>query len=187
MSTALIIPLVIIGVIIILAIVVIGIYNTLAKQKVMVDEASSDIETFLKQRYDMIPNLVETVKGYAKHEKETFEKITEMRAKAMSTESFADKAKLEDQISGAISKIFAVAENYPELKANTNFMDLQGTLKELEDNIQKSRRYYNGSVRDFNQMIIVFPTNIIANILKFKAFPFFEASEEEQKNVEVKF
>ncbi|MDD4381872.1 MAG: LemA family protein [Candidatus Dojkabacteria bacterium] len=179
--------LIILGIIVLLAIIIVGIFNKLAKQKVMVEEASSDIETFLKQRYDMIPNLVEIVKGYAKHEKETFEKITEMRAKAMGTESFAEKAKIEDQISGAISKIFAVAENYPELKANTNFLDLQGTLKELEDGIQKSRRYYNGSVRDFNQMIVVFPTNIIANILKFKAFPFFEASEEEQKNVEIKF
>lgn len=178
---------IVLGIIALLAIIIVGIYNKLARQKVMADEATSDIETFLKQRYDMIPNLVETVKGYAKHEKETFEKLTEMRAKAMGTESFAEKAKMEDQISNTISKIFAVAENYPELKANTNFLDLQETLKELEDNIQKSRRYYNGAVRDFNQMIVVFPTNIIANILKFKALPFFEASEEEKKNVEVKF
>ena len=110
-----------------------------------------------------------------------------MRAKAMGATSFEEKAKLEDQLSNMISKIFAVAENYPELKANTNFLGLQTNLKDLEDNIQKSRRYYNGAVRDFNSMIVIFPTNIIAQALGFKAEPFFEASDEEKKNVEIKF
>jgi LemA protein len=105
----------------------------------------------------------------------------------MSTGSFEEKAKLEDQLSKGLSKIFALAENYPELKANTNFLELQTSLKELEDTLQKSRRFYNGTVRDFNTMIVVFPSNIIANILGFKQEPFFEASEEEKKNVEVKF
>jgi len=162
---------IILGVLAVLIIAVIGIYNRLAKQKVMISEASADIETFQKQRYDMIPNLVEIVKGYAKHEQETFAKVTEMRTKAMGATSFEEKAKLEDQLSNMISKIFAVAENYPELKAN----------------IQKSRRYYNGAVRDFNSMIVIFPTNIIAQVLGFKAEPFFEASEDEKKNVEIKF
>lgn len=178
---------IILGVLAILVIAAIGIYNKLAKQKVMVSEASADIETFLKQRYDMIPNLVEVVKGYAKHERETFSKITEMRAKAMETTGFEQKAKLEDQLSNVISKIFAVAENYPQLKADTNFLSLQTNLKDLEDNIQKSRRYYNGAVRDFNRMIVVFPTNLIAQILGFKIEPFFEVAENEKKNVEIKF
>ncbi len=177
----------ILGVVAVLFLAFIGIYNKLAKLKVMVEEASSDIETFLKQRYDMIPNLVEIVKGYAKHESATLEKVTEMRTKAMSAGTLPEKMKLEDGLTGAISKIFAVAENYPDLKANTNFIQLQTTLKELEESIQKSRRYYNGAARDFNTAIVVFPTNLIANLFGYKKVDFFEASQEEQKNVEVKF
>ena len=177
----------ILGVVAVLFLAFIGIYNKLAKLKVMVEEASSDIETFLKQRYDMIPNLVEIVKGYAKHESATLEKVTEMRTKAMSAGTLPEKMKLEDGLTGAISKIFAVAENYPDLKANTNFIQLQATLKELEESIQKSRRYYNGAARDFNTAIVVFPTNLIANLFGYKKVDFFEASQEEQKNVEVKF
>jgi len=177
----------ILGVVAVLFLAFIGIYNKLAKLKVMVEEASSDIETFLKQRYDMIPNLVEIVKGYAKHESATLEKVTEMRTKAMSAGTLPEKMKLEDGLTGAISKIFAVAENYPDLKANTNFIQLQATLKELEESIQKSRRYYNGAARDFNTAIVVFPTNLIAQLFGYKKVDFFEASEEEQKNVEIKF
>ena len=178
---------IILGIVLVVALIVIGLFNRLSKQKVVIGEASADIETMLKQRYDMIPNLVEIVKGYAKHEKGTFESVTELRNKAMSAGSFEEKAQLEDQLSKGLSKLFALAENYPELKANTNFLELQSSLKELEDNIQKSRRFYNGTVRDFNTMIVTFPNNIIANILGFKAEPFFEASEEEKKNVEIKF
>jgi LemA protein len=181
-----------IGLIILIVVVVIiglliSLFNRLAKQKVLVDEASSDIETFLKQRYDMIPNLVEIVKGYAKHEKDTFEKVTEMRSKAMSAGSLEDKMKYEKELTAGITQIFAVAENYPDLKANENFKELQTSLKELEDNIQKARRFYNGTVRDFNTMIAVFPNNIMANILGYKKMPFFEASEEEKENVKIKF
>lgn len=178
---------IILGIVLLLAIILISLYNKLASQKVVINEASADIETMLKQRYDMIPNLVSIVKGYAQHEKGTFEAVTELRNKAMSAQSFDEKAGLEDQLSKGLSKIFALAENYPELKANTNFLDLQTSLKDLEDNIQKSRRFYNGTVRDFNQMIVVFPNNILVGIFGFKAEPFFEASEEEQKNVEIKF
>ncbi len=170
-----------------IAVALISLYNKLAKQKIVVNEATADIETFLKQRYDMIPNLVETVKGYAKHEKEAFVELTEMRSKAMSAEGLDEKAEFENKISQAVTKIFAVAENYPELKANTNFLDLQSNLKTMEDNIQKSRRFYNGAVRDFNTMIAVFPNNLIAGIFGYKDMPFFEASEDEKKNVEVKF
>jgi LemA protein len=178
---------IVLGVILLLVLIVVGLFNSLSKQKVVVNEATADIETFLKQRYDMIPNLVNIVKGYAKHEQETFAKVTEMRTKAMSAGSFEEKAKLEDELSKGISKIFAVAEAYPELKANQNFIELQNTLKSLEDDIQKSRRFYNGTVRDFNTKIAVFPNNIVANILGFKALPFFEANEEEKKNVKVEF
>lgn len=174
-------------VLLLLAVLLVALYNRLAKQRVIVDEASADIETFLKQRYDMIPNLVEIVKGYAKHEKETFKEITEMRAKAMSSGSLEEKMKIEDEMTKVVSKIIAVAESYPELKANTNFIELQGNLKELEDNIQKSRRFYNGSARDFNQMLVIFPNNLLAGIFGFKKVAFFEASEEEKKNVEIKF
>ncbi len=178
---------IVLGVILLLVLIVVGLFNSLSKQKVVVNEATADIETFLKQRYDMIPNLVNIVKGYASHEQETFKQVTEMRTKAMSAGSFEEKAKLEDELSKGISKIFAVAESYPELKANQNFIELQNTLKSLEDDIQKSRRFYNGTVRDFNAKIAVFPNNIIANILGFKDLPFFEASEEEKKNVKVEF
>lgn len=175
------------GIVLLLAIILVSLYNKLASQKVVINEASADIETMLKQRYDMIPNLVSIVKGYAQHEKGTFEAVTELRTKAMAAGSFDEKAKIEDQLTKGLSKIFALAENYPELKANTNFLDLQASLKDLEDNIQKSRRFYNGTVRDFNTMIVVFPNNILAGMFGFKAEPFFEASEEEQKNVEIKF
>ena len=174
-------------VLVLLAILLVGLYNKLAKQRVVVDEASSDIETFLKQRYDMIPNLVEIVKGYAKHETETFTRVTELRAKAMSAGSLEQKMEIEGELSKAVTKVMAVAENYPELKANANFLDLQTNLKELEDNIQKSRRYYNGAARDFNSMLVVFPNNLLAGIFGFKNVAFFEATEEEKKNVEIKF
>ena len=178
---------IILGIVVLIAIVFVGIFNKLAKLKVIVEEASSDIETFLKQRYDMIPNLIETVKGYAKHESSTLEKVTEMRTKAMEAGSLPEKMKMEEGLSSAISKLFAVAENYPDLKANTNFFELQTTLKDLEDNIQKSRRFYNGAARDFNTAIVLFPTNLIAQMFGYKKVEFFEATEEEQKNVEVKF
>lgn len=178
---------IILGVIVVLGVALIALYNNLAKQRVVVDEASSDIETFLKQRYDMIPNLVETVKGYATHEKEIFENVSKLRSQAMEAGSLEEKMKLDTEITKGISKIFAIAENYPQLRANENFLQLQNTLKDLEDNIQKARRFYNGTVRDFNAKIVVFPNNLVAGLFGFKNLPFFEASEEEQKNVEVKF
>ena len=175
------------AVIVLLAVFAIALYNNLAKQKVLVGEASADIETFLKQRYDMIPNLVEIVKGYAKHEKETFKEITEMRSKAMSAGSLDEKMEYEKALSTGITKIFAVAENYPELKANENFKELQVQLSDLENNIQKSRRFYNGTVRDFNTKITTFPNNIVAGLLGFTALKFFEISEGEKENVKIEF
>jgi LemA protein len=178
---------IILAIILVIAGLLISLYNNLAKQKVLINEASADIETFLKQRYDMIPNLVEIVKGYAKHEKETFEKVTEMRTKAMSAGTLEEKMSYEKELSGAITQLFAVAENYPELKANENFKELQTSLKDLEDNIQKSRRFYNGTVRDFNSMIAVFPNNLVAGMFGYNDMPFFEASDEEKENVKIKF
>ena len=181
------VTIVLLVVLIVIAMYVINLNNTLVKMKQMVNEATADIETFLKQRYDMIPNLVETVKGYAKHEKELFENVSKLRSEAMSAGSIDEKLKLDKQLQQGISKIFAIAESYPELKANENFLNLQSNLKDMEDEIQKSRRFYNGTVRDFNTKIQIFPSNIFAKMLGFSEFPFFEASEEEKQNVQVKF
>ena len=184
METIAIVILLVLGLI---AIFVINLNNTLVKMKQTINEATADIETFLKQRYDLIPNLVETVKGYAKHEKDLFENVTKLRTEAMNAKSTDEKLKLDKQLQDNITKIFAVAENYPELKANENFLNLQANLKDMEEEIQKARRFYNGTVRDFNTKIQVFPNNIFAKMLGFSEFPFFEASEEEKQNVQVKF
>lgn len=166
---------------------VVGLYNGLVKAKVLVDEAWSGIDVQLKRRYDLIPNLVETVKGYASHEKSTFEEVTKLRSQAMQATDVAEKSKIENQLTNTLKSLFAVAENYPELKANENFLNLQGTLDEIENEIQGARRYYNGAVRDFNTKIMVFPNNLIAGMLGFKAREFFEADEGERENVKVDF
>lgn len=166
---------------------IIGIYNSLVQTKVLVDEAWSGIDVQLKRRYDLIPNLVETVKGYATHEKETLTKVVELRNMAMGAKDINEKNKLENELSGTLKTLFAVAENYPDLKANQNFLDLQKTLTDIESEIQGARRYYNGAVRDFNTKIMVFPNNLIAGFLGFKAREFFEAEEEAKQNVKVDF
>jgi LemA protein len=132
-----------------------------------VDEAWADIETQLKRRYDLIPNLVEAVKGYAGHEKSTLEDVTKARSAAMGAGTFADKAQAENALSNTLKSLFAVAENYPDLKANQNFLDLQQTLKDVEDHLQLSRRYYNATVRDFNVKTQVFPNNLFAGMFGF--------------------
>jgi LemA protein len=175
---------------IVLVVIVFGIYlyNGLVRLKNKVKEAWADIETQLKRRYDLIPNIVQTVKGYAKHEEGTFVKVTEMRAKAMESKNLGEKAEAENMLSETLKSLFAISENYPELKANKNFLDLQNTLKEIEEHVQLSRRYYNGTVRDFNTKIEVFPNNLIANPLGFKAKEFFETkNEQEKENVAVDF
>jgi len=162
-------------------------YNGLVRLRVLVEEAWSGIDVQLKKRFDLIPNLVETVKGYAKHEKGTFEKVTELRTRAMNTESPKELAEIEGELRGTLKTLFAVAENYPELKANENFLNLQNTLKEIETEIESARRYYNGAVRDFNMKIQVFPANLIAGPLGFRSKEFFETSETEKQNVKVNF
>ena len=158
----------------IIVIAIIGMYNRLVTLNVRTDEAWSDIDVQLKRRYDLIPNLVETVKGYATHEKGAFEDVTKARAAALGASSVGDKAKAENQIEGALKSIFAVAEAYPELKANQNFAQLQSDLTDTEDKIQASRRFYNANVRDLNIAIQTFPTNIFAGMLNFKKRDLFE-------------
>src|SRR3990167_860254 len=143
-------------------------------------EAWADIDVQLKRRYDLIPNLVNTVKGYATHEREAFENVTRARSAAMGAQSVDDKAKNENMLTGALKSLFAVAEAYPDLKANQNFMELQRELSDTENKIQAARRFCNGHVRDLNTKIEVFPANIIANIFKFQKREFFELEEGEQ-------
>ena len=181
-----------IGLILVIALAVIllwaiVIYNGLIKLKNRVDEAWSDIDVQLKRRYDLIPNLVNTVKGYAAHEKEVFEKVTEARARAMSAGTTEDKAQAENMLSNTLKSLFAVAEAYPDLKANQNFLELQRELTDTEDKIQAARRFYNGNVRDFNTKIEIFPNNIFAGILSFTKRQFFEAAGAEKEVVKVEF
>ena len=164
-------------------------YNSLIRSRNQVDEAWSDIEVQLKRRYDLIPNLVNTVKGYATHEKGVFETVTEARSAAMGATNPQDKLAKENMLSGALKSLFAIAENYPDLKANQNFMSLQGDLTDTENKIQASRRFYNGTVRDFNTKLQVFPTNIFAGAFGFKAREFFDIDEKgpEGQPVQVQF
>jgi LemA protein len=177
--------------VIVLAVVlfaIIVIFNRLVGFKIRTNEAWSDIDVQLKRRYDLIPNLVEAVKGYAKHEKELFEKVTQARADAMKSRGLVNKAKAENQITEALKSVFAVAENYPNLKANENFIELQREVTDTEDKIQASRRFYNGNVRDLNIAIESFPSNVIAAIFGYKKRELFELEDVgERKNVEVKF
>jgi len=165
----------------------VAVYNGLIRLKNRVDEAWSDIDVQLKRRYDLIPNLVNTVKGYAAHESQVFEKVTEARAKALSAGTVGEKQQAENMLTGALKSVFAVAENYPELKANQNFLELQRELSDTENKIQAARRFYNGNVRDFNTKIQVFPNNLIAGSLNFKSREFFEAESGEKENVKVQF
>lgn len=158
-------------------------YNGLVHTKVRVDEAWSDITVQLKRRADLIPNLVNTVKGYAKHEKTVFEDVTKARTAVMDAKGPADTGKAENQFQTALKSLFAVAEAYPDLKANENFKELQAELVDTEDKIQASRRFYNGSVRDLNTKIKVFPTNIFAGMLGFKPRDFFEVDEAEAADI----
>jgi LemA protein len=170
----------------------IAVYNGLIKLRNRVDEAFSDIDVQLKRRYDLIPNLMETVKGYMKHEAGTMENVTKARTAAMATRDDKNatpeqRAESENMLTGALKTLFAVAESYPDLKASGNFAKLQDELTDTENKIQASRRFYNGNVRDFNTKIQVFPTNMIANMLGFKEYDFFEADEAEKENVKVSF
>ena len=152
----------------------ISIYNRLVKLKTMVEESWSSIDVMLKKRHDLIPNLVETVKGYATHERATLDSVTRARAAAMGANTIQEKEVAEKNLSQAMMNLNAVAEQYPDLKANTNFLQLQGELSALEGDIEKSRRYYNGTVRENNILVDTFPSNILANMFKFTKSTFFE-------------
>ena len=178
----------IIVVVVLIALWIIGIYNGLIKLRNRVKEAWSDIDVQLKRRYDLIPNLVATVKGYMKHEEGVLTKVTEARTKAMQAQGIEAKGQAENMLSSTLKSLFAVAESYPDLKASENFLQLQDEISDTENKIQAARRFYNGQVRDFNTKIQVFPTNIIAGMLKFKAWDFFAIeNKEEKENPEVKF
>ncbi len=163
-------------------------FNRLIALKNRAKEAWSDIEVQLKRRYDLIPNLVETVKGYASHERELFEKVTEARTRAMGAKSIKEKGEAENVLSGTLKTLFAVSENYPQLRASENFLELQKELTDTEDKIQAARRFYNGNVRELNIKIESFPANAIANLFRFSRMDFFEIEEAAAREpVKVKF
>ncbi len=167
---------------------VVAVYNGLVTLKNRAKEAWSDIDVQLKRRYDLIPNLVQTVKGYATHERELFEKVTQARANAMSAQGVKAKADAENMLSSTLKSLFAVAENYPDLKASVNFLELQRELTDTEDKIQAARRFYNTNVRDLNIKIESFPANMLAGAFGFKQMELFQtANEAERQPVAVKF
>src|SRR3954471_11743059 len=169
---------IIIGVVILLGIVMAIMYNALVRLNQQSDEAWSDINVQLKRRYDLIPNLVNSVKGYAAHESKVFEDVSAARSAAMGATSIQDKAQAENQLAGALKSLFAVSEAYPQLRASENFQQLQNELVDTEDKIQAARRFYNGNVRDFNTKLQVFPTNLFASLLGFKPREFFGTEDQ---------
>lgn len=176
------------GFVLIVILWLIAIYNNFIHNKNMVKEGWSGIEVQLKRRANLIPNLVEMVKGYMKHEKELLTRLTELRSESMKTENVAEKGKLESAIGRSLASIFAVAEAYPTLTANENFLQLQKEVADIEDHLQMSRRYYNGTVRNWNYLIEAFPSVIVANFFSFKQTDFFEIEDEAERKVpEVKF
>lgn len=179
---------IILGIVVVIVIAFISIYNTLVKNKNMVEEGFSTMDVYLKKRYDLIPNLVETVKGYASHEKETLEKVISARNSAVSANTPEAKIEAEGQLGQVLGRLFALSENYPDLKANTNFMDLQRQLQTLETEIAQSRKYYNAVTREYNVKTETFPSVIVANMFGFKKMPLFEVEQEqERQNVKVQF
>jgi lemA-like protein len=184
-----IVGLVILAIVVLIAIFVWATYNSLVTLKIRVDEAWSDITVQLKRRADLIPNLVSTVKGYAKHESSVFEEVTKARSAIMDAKGVKETAQAENMLQDALKSLFAVSEAYPDLKANQNFADLQNELVDTEDKIQAARRFYNGGVRDFNTKIKLFPNNIFAGMLGFSERDFFEVEDRAsvEKPVDVQF
>lgn len=177
--------LVVVGLLVVLGLYVASTYNSMIALRNKVEEAFSTMDVFLKKRFDLVPNLVATVKGYAKHEAETLEKVIAMRSRAANPN---EQIEAEKEITSAIRNIMVTVESYPDLKANTNFIDLQNQLRAIEEDIANSRRYYNGSVRQYNDKVMMFPGNIIAGFFHFEKKPLFEVeSKEERQNVKVSF
>lgn len=179
---------VILVILVIVALWVVIAFNGFVKMRNMVEEAFATMDVYMKKRYDLIPNLVETVKGYATHEASTLEKVVEARNFASNATSVSDKMQGENMLQGTLKSLFAISEAYPDLKANTNFLDLQSQLKQTEDDIANARKYYNAVVKEFNTKIEMFPNSVVATMFKFYRKPMFEVeNEEERKSVQVKF
>lgn len=187
MDTGTIVLIVIVGIIVFLAFYVIGVYNKLVNAKNKVENQFSQIDVQLKRRTDLIPNLVETVKGYAKHEEGTLTAVIETRNKAVSATSINDKIDANNQLTGALNKLFALSEAYPELKANDNFLSLQNDLKDTEDKITYARQFYNDTAMEYDNLVEMFPSNIVAKMFKFKKFEYFKIDEKEKETPKVKF
>ena len=187
MDIGTIIIIIIVGVLLILVFYGIGVYNSLVNARNKVKDQFSQIDVQLKRRSDMIPNLVETVKGYAKHEEKTLKEVIEARNKMTTANGINEELEASNAVTGALNKLFALSEAYPDLKANQNFIDLQNSLKETEDKISYSRQFYNDSVLKYKDKLEMFPSNIIANLFGFKAEKFFEASENDRENPKVQF
>ena len=179
------VPYIIIGLVVIILLYIFITYNALVKSKNLVNEAFSTMDVYLMKRWDLVPNLVESVKGYAKHEKETIEKVTDLRSKTYEKMSTDKKINVNEQLTQELLKIMAISESYPELKASQNFIELSKNLTKIEDEIANSRKYYNGSVRIFNNKIQMFPSNIVAKLFGFSSVNMFEANE--KNNVKVDF
>lgn len=175
------------GILVLLVVYLVASYNGFVVLKTRIQEALSGIDVQLKRRADLIPNVVESVKGYAKHEKTVFNDVTKARASLMGAQSPKEKAQADNMLTGALKSLFAVAEAYPDLKASANFQDLQRQLEDTEDKVAYSRQFYNSNVLDFNSKVQMFPTNLIANAFSFKPFEFFEAEEADKQSVKVKF
>lgn len=176
------------GVVAVVVLYAIAQYNGFVQLKNVVEEAFSTMDVYLKKRYDLIPNVVETVKGYASHEKETLEQVISARNKAVSATTPEAQLQAEGDLSKVMGRLFALTESYPDLKANTNFMDLQKQLQAIETEIAQSRKYYNGSVRQYNTKVETFPSNIIANVFNFTKKPLYEVTDAlERENVKVQF
>ena len=178
---------IIIGIVVLLIIYIIALYNSFVQLNNKVDEAFSTMDVYLKKRWDLIPNIVETVKGYAKHEKETLEKVISLRNSAYENMSDEEKIKANEQLTSGINKIMALAEAYPDLKANENFKDLSNQLTKVEEDIANSRKYYNGVVRIYNDKVKMFPSNIFAGLFGYKAKKMFETDAAERENIIVEF
>ena len=178
---------IIIAIVVVLLLLVFTTYNSFVKLNNKVEEAFSTMDVYLKKRWDLIPNIVETVKGYAKHEKSTLEEVINLRNSSYDKMNTNDKVETNNKLSQGISKLMAIAESYPELKANENFKDLSNQLTRVEDDIANARKYYNGTVRIYNDKVQMFPSNIIAGIFGYKVKNMFEANENERENVKVNF
>lgn len=174
-------------IIVLLAVLAVASYNVFVKSRNQIEEAFSTMDVYLKKRYEMIPNLVEIVKQYSIHEKETLEKIVQARSMAINARSVEERGQNENMLSGALKSLFAISEGYPELKANENYLELQNELADLEDDISQSRKYYNGVVKVMNNKVEIFPSNLFAKLFGFNRYPYFMADEYERQNVEIRF